>query len=79
MEAQVRRVFENLEGGRRGRGRRRWRTSCKLTVYLTDLAHFALVNGDGRVLHPALPGARRGGRGGAAAGAAVEMDGILAL
>lgn len=79
MDAQVRRVFDNLRavaqaaGGDLG-------DFVKLNVYLTDLAHFALVN---RVMaeYFAEPYPARAAIGVAALprGAAVEMDGILEL
>ena len=43
MEAQVRRVFENLKAIVLG-GRREPRDVVKATIFLTDLSHFALVN-----------------------------------
>ena len=79
MDAQVRRVFENLKavaqaaGGDLG-------DMVKLNVFLTDLGHFALVN---RVMaeYFAEPYPARAAVGVAALprGAAVEMDGILEL
>jgi reactive intermediate/imine deaminase len=79
MDAQVRRVFENLRavaqaaGGDLG-------DLVKLNVYLTDLGHFALVN---RVMaeYFAEPYPARAAIGVAALprGATVEMDGILEL
>jgi reactive intermediate/imine deaminase len=79
METQVRRVFENLQavaqaaGGSLG-------DVVKLNVYLTDLAHFALVN---RVMaeYFSEPYPARAAVGVAALprGAAVEVDGILEL
>ena len=79
MEAQVRRVFDNLlavaiaSGGNLSH-------VVKLNVFLTDLAHFALVN---RVMAEYFrqPYPARAAVGVAALprGAAVEMDAILAL
>jgi reactive intermediate/imine deaminase len=79
MEAQVRRVFENLRaiaiaaGGDLG-------SVAKLTVFLTDLAHFQLVN---RVMAEYMkqPYPARAAVGVAALprGAAVEMDCVLTL
>ena len=79
MDAQLRRVFENLKavaqaaGGDLG-------DLVKLNVYLTDLGHFALVN---RVMaeYFAEPYPARAAIGVAALprGATVEMDGILEL
>jgi reactive intermediate/imine deaminase len=79
MEAQVRRVFENLKAVAVAAGGDLSRI-VKLTVYLTDLAHFALVN---RVMaeYFSQPYPARAAVGVAALprGAAVEMDGILEL
>jgi reactive intermediate/imine deaminase len=79
MEAQVRRVFDNLKAVSAAAGADLSHI-VKLTVYLTDLAHFALVN---RVMaeYFAQPYPARAAVGVAALpkGAAVEMDGILAL
>jgi len=79
MEAQVRRVFENLKAVAEAAGGDLSRV-VKLTVYLTDLAHFALVN---RVMaeYFTQPYPARAALGVAALpkGAAVEMDGILEL
>jgi len=79
MEAQVRRVFENLKAVCEAAGGDLSQV-VKLTVYLTDLAHFALVN---RVMaeYFSQPYPARAAVGVAALpkGAAVEMDGILAL
>jgi reactive intermediate/imine deaminase len=79
MDAQVRRVFDNLRavaqaaGGDLG-------DFVKLNVYLTDLGHFALVN---RIMaeYFAEPYPARAAIGVATLprGAAVEMDGILVL
>jgi len=79
MEAQVRRVFDNLQAVATAAGSDLDHV-VKLTVYLTDLAHFALVN---RVMaeYFARPYPARAAVGVAALpkGAAVEMDGILEL
>jgi reactive intermediate/imine deaminase len=79
MEAQVRRVFENLKavavaaGGDLG-------SIAKLNVYLVDLGHFQLVN---RVMSEYVPQPypARAAVGVAALprGATVEIDGILEL
>jgi reactive intermediate/imine deaminase len=77
MEVQVRRVFENLKAVAEAAGSDLAHV-VKLTVYLTDLAHFALVN---RVMaeYFAQPYPARAAVGVAALprGAAVEVDGIL--
>jgi len=79
IEAQVRRVFDNLRAVAQAAGGDLSHV-VKLTVYLTDLAHFALVN---RVMaeYFSQPYPARAAVGVAALprGAAVEMDGILAL
>jgi reactive intermediate/imine deaminase len=79
MEAQVRRVFDNLQAVAAAAGSDLDHV-VKLTVYLTDLAHFALVN---RVMaeYFTQPYPARAAVGVAALpkGAAVEMDGILEL
>ena len=79
MEAQVRRVFENLKAVAAA-ARADFSNMAKLNVYLTDLAHFALVN---RVMaeYFSQPYPARAAIGVAALpkGAAVEMDGILEL
>jgi reactive intermediate/imine deaminase len=77
MEAQVRRVFENLKAVAEAAGGDLARV-VKLNVYLTDLAHFALVN---RVMaeYCPQPYPARAAIGVAALpkGAAVEIDAIL--
>jgi reactive intermediate/imine deaminase len=77
MEVQVRRVFENLKAVAEAAGSDLAHV-VKLTVYLTDLSHFALVN---RVMaeYFAQPYPARAAVGVAALprGAAVEVDGIL--
>lgn len=79
MEAQVRRVFDNLQAVAVAAGGDLSHV-VKLTVFLTDLANFALVN---RVMaeYFQLPYPARAAVGVAALprGAAVEMDAILAL
>jgi reactive intermediate/imine deaminase len=79
MEAQVRRVFENLKAVATAAGGD-LSDVVKLTVYLTDLAHFALVN---RVMaeYFSQPYPARAAVGVAALpkGATVEMDGVLEL
>jgi reactive intermediate/imine deaminase len=79
MEAQVRRVFDNLRAVAIASGGNLSHV-VKLNVFLTDLAHFALVN---RVMAEYFeqPYPARAAIGVAALprGAAVEMDAILAL
>ena len=79
MEAQVRRVFDNLKAVAEAAGSDLAHV-VKLNVYLTDLAHFALVN---RVMaeyfSPPYPARAAVGVAALPRGAAVEMDGILEL
>ncbi len=79
MEAQVRRVFENLKAVAEASGSDLAHV-VKVTVYLTDLVHFALVN---RVMaeYFSQPYPARAALGVASLprGAAVEMDAILVL
>ncbi len=79
MEAQVRRVFDNLRALAIASGGDLSHV-VKLNVFLTDLTHFALVN---RVMaeYFAQPYPARAAVGVAALprGSAVEMDAILAL
>jgi reactive intermediate/imine deaminase len=77
MEAQVRRVFENLKAVTEAAGGDLSQV-VKLNVYLTDLGHIALVN---RVMaeYFGQPYPARAAVGVAELprGAAVEMDGVL--
>ena len=79
MEAQVARVFENLKAVAEASGSDLSHI-VKLTVYLTDLGHFALVN---RVMAeyftPPYPARAAVGVAALPKGATVEMDAILAL
>jgi len=79
MEAQVRRVFDNLLAVTRAAGGD-FRNMAKLNVYLTDLGHFALVN-TVMAEYFAEPYPARAAVGVAALprGAAVEMDCVLEL
>ena len=79
MDAQVRRVFENLKAVSQAAGGS-LDDVVKVNVYLTDLGHFALVN---RVMaeYFSEPYPARATVGVAALprGAAVEVDGVLEL
>jgi reactive intermediate/imine deaminase len=79
MEAQIRRVFDNLQAVAQAAGGS-LADLVKLNVYLTDLADFPLVN---RVMaeYFSEPYPARAALGVAALprGAAVEMDGVLDL
>ncbi len=44
IDAEIRRVFDNLKADRHGRRRHARPTRSRSTVFLTDLAHFAKVN-----------------------------------
>lgn len=79
IEAQIRRVFDNLSAvtGAAGGG---LEDIAKLTIYLTDLGHFTLVN---RIMEEYFktPYPARAAIGVAALpkGAAVEMDAIMVV
>ena len=79
MEAQIRRVFDNLAAVARAAGGSLADT-VKLNVFLTDLSHFALVN---QVMAEYFqePYPARAALGVAALprGAQVEMDAVLVL
>jgi len=79
MEAQVRRVFENLKAIAIAAGGS-LADAAKLTVYLTDLGHFQLVN---RVMAEYVPQPYPARAAVAVAalprGAAVQIDCILEL
>ena len=79
IEAQVRRVFDNLRAVAHAAGGD-LADAVKLTVYLTDLGHFQLVN---KVMteYFTAPYPARAAVGVAALprGAVVEVDGVLVL
>jgi reactive intermediate/imine deaminase len=79
MEAQVRRVFDNLRAVAIASGGDLSHV-VKVNVFLTDLSHFALVN---RVMaeyfQQPYPARAAVGVASLPRGAAVEMDAILAL
>ena len=79
IEAQVRRVFDNLRAVARAAGGD-LADAAKLTVYLTDLGHFQLVN---KVMteYFTAPYPARAAVGVAALprGATIEVDGVLVL
>lgn len=79
MRVQITRVFENLRAVARAAGGD-LKDVVKLNVYLTDLAHFALVN-EVMASYFAEPYPARAAVGVAALpkGASVEMDAILVL
>ncbi|ALP51698.1 reactive intermediate/imine deaminase [Candidatus Tenderia electrophaga] len=79
MEVQIRRVFDNLQAVAEAAGGS-LQDVAKLNIFLTDLAHFALVN---QVMADYFqePYPARAALGVAALpkGAAVEMDAVLEL
>ncbi len=79
MEAQIRRVFDNLAAVAAAAGASLG-DLVKLNIYLTDLGHFPLVN-QVMASYFSEPYPTRAAVGVAALpkGAAVEMDGILVL
>ncbi len=79
MRAQVTRVFENLSAVAKAAGGS-LNDVVKLNVFLTDLAHFALVN-EIMAQYFAQPYPARAAVGVAALprGAAVEMDAVMVL
>ena len=79
IEAQIRRVFGNLEAVAEAAGGT-LADVVKLTIYLTDLAHFARVN-EIMAEHFGVPYPARAAVGVAALprGALIEADAILAL
>ena len=79
MEAQIRRVFDNLAAVATAAGGS-LADMVKLNIYLTDLSHFPLVN-QVMATYFQAPYPARAAVGVAALpkGAAVEMDGILVL
>lgn len=79
MRAQIRRVFDNLAAVAKAAGGS-LDDAVRLTVYLTDLAHFPLVN-EIMAEYCKQPYPARAAIGVAQLprGAAVEVDGILVL
>ena len=79
MEAQIRQVFDNLDAVAAASGGG-LNDLVKLNVYLTDLAHFPLVNRImAEYLQEPYPARAAVGVAGLPRGAAVEMDGVLVL
>ena len=79
MEAQIRRVFDNLQAVCRAAGGE-LQQIVKLNVFLTDLSHFPLVN-EVMASYFQQPYPARAAIGVAALpkGAAVEMDAVMVL
>ena len=79
MEAQVRRVFENLKAIATAAGGS-LANSVRVTIYLTDLSHFALVNKVmAEYFSEPYPARAAVGVASLPRGAAVEADCILEL
>ena len=76
---QIQRVFDNLKAVARAAGGD-LKDVVKLTVYLTDLSHFALVNETmAKYFSPPYPARAALGVAGLPRGALVEMDAIMHL
>lgn len=79
MQAQITRVFDNLQAVARAAGGD-LADVVKLNVYLTDLAHFPVVNEImARYFTEPYPARAAVGVAALPKGAAVEMDAVLAL
>ena len=79
MEAQIRRVFDNLAAVAAAAGGS-LADMVKLNIYLTDLGHFPLVNQVMATYFQApYPARATVGVAALPRGAAVEMDGVLVL
>jgi reactive intermediate/imine deaminase len=79
MEMQIRRVFDNLHAVARAAGGNLDKV-VKLNIYLTDLAHFALVNElMAEYFQEPYPARAAIGVAGLPRGAAVEMDAVMVL
>ena len=79
IEAQIRRVFANLDAVARAAGGS-LNEVVKLTVFLTDLSHFALVNQlMAEYFQPPYPARAAVGVAALPRGAQVEVDAIMVL
>lgn len=79
MEAQIRRVFDNLQAVAKAAGGD-LSDMAKLNVYLTDLAHFPLVNKVmAEYFSEPYPARAAVGVASLPRGAGVEMDGVMEL
>jgi reactive intermediate/imine deaminase len=79
MEAQIRRVFDNLDAVAKAAGGS-LADMVKLNIYLTDLGHFALVNQImAEYFQAPYPARAAVGVASLPRGAQVEMDGVLVL
>jgi len=79
MEAQIRRVFDNLSAVAEAAGGNLAKV-VKLTVFLTDLSHFPLVNQImAEYFQEPYPARAAIGVAALPRGAAVEMDAVMVL
>lgn len=79
MDAQVRRVFDNLSAVCEAAGGG-LADIVKLNIYLTDLAHFSIVNEVmAEYLEPPYPARATVGVAALPGGARVEMDAVMVL
>jgi reactive intermediate/imine deaminase len=79
MEAQVRRVFDNLRAVAEASGGS-LADIVKLTVFLTDLSHFSLVNqAMAEYFEPPYPARAAVGVAALPRGASIEIDAIMHL
>ena len=79
MEAQIRRVFDNLQAVARATGGD-LSDVVKLNIFLTDLAHFPLVNQlMAEYFNEPYPARAAIGVASLPKGAAVEMDAVMVL
>ncbi|NJN48470.1 MAG: RidA family protein [Candidatus Competibacteraceae bacterium] len=79
MDAQIRRVFDNLSAVAEAAGGSLAKT-VKLTIFLTDLSHFALVNQVmAEYFQPPYPARAAIGVATLPRNAQVEMDAVLVL
>ncbi|MGA7802492.1 MAG: RidA family protein [Gammaproteobacteria bacterium] len=79
MEAQIRQVFDNLAAVAEAAGGD-LAAVAKLNIYLTDLAHFPLVNQVmAEYFQPPFPARAAIGVAALPKGAGVEMDAVLVL
>ncbi|MEE4380179.1 MAG: RidA family protein [Candidatus Competibacteraceae bacterium] len=79
MDAQIRRVFDNLNAVAEAAGGSLAKTA-KLTIFLTDLSHFALVNQImADYFQPPYPARAAIGVAALPRNAQVEMDAVLVL
>ena len=79
MEAQIRRVFDNLQAVCQAAGGS-LQQIAKLNIFLTDLSHFALVNEImAQYFNEPYPARAAIGVAALPKGAGVEMDGVMVI